>query len=707
MFDSQNGLFFEFDGQTLCAVRRNSVYQISGRSTLTHGSSTVTQTSLEYPTSYSKQLTVGDYISVRGQSYRIIDIASDTSLTISPAYRGTTATNVIVNKTVDAKIAQSQWNIDRCDGTGPSGYNLDLSKMQMFYIDFTWYGAGFVRWGVRGPNGNIIYVHKMANNNLNSEAYMRSGNLPARYENNNIPPLTTITATVGTSDTSMAVSSTAAFPSSGTLCIRDGSHYEYVNYTGKTTTSFTGLTRIQAGSSVSGVTFTAAAGATQGTVSSATGLQIGQRAYGTGSPNAISDGTYITAISGTTVTLSQPIGAINPTVIFAPMSAASAATFTYSATAPVPVELFQPTFSPAISHWGTSVIMDGRFDDDKSLIFTYGQTSFTSIGGASNTTVAVGAPSGVTTLSLASPSNLVAGQSVTGTNIATGSIITTNTTTTTYPITAISSNGSAVTYSIANTTGFAVGQLVTISGATTAGCNGTFTITVVNANTSIVVASTVSATTSTATATLYTATLNQNTSGVVSGNGVFAGATSKALFSIRISPSVDNGTSGQFGQRELINRMQLILRSLDITTRSASSNFLVRAYLNATPSTFVNWTNAIGTAVGAINGTVNSSLAQIADYSASTASANTWVYGGEVTGGMFVNGTTSLDLSIVRDLGNSILGNGSPQVASGGNNQTGYGIYPDGPDTLTIVVTNLSTTSVDVTGRIGWTEAQA
>ena len=34
------------------------------------------------------------------------------------------------------------------DGTGPSGYNLDLSKMQMYYIDYSWYGAGFVRWGL-------------------------------------------------------------------------------------------------------------------------------------------------------------------------------------------------------------------------------------------------------------------------------------------------------------------------------------------------------------------------------------------------------------------------------------------------------------------------------------------------------------------------------------------------------------------------------
>jgi hypothetical protein len=712
VFDQQNGLFFEFDGQQLWAVRRNSVYQLSGRSTVTQGSSTITQTSAEYPTSYSRQLTPGDFVSIRGMSYRIIDIASDTSMTISPAYRGATATNVVINRTTDLKIPQSQWNIDRCDGTGPSGYTLDLSKMQMFYIDFTWYGAGFIRYGVRGPNGDVIYVHKIANNNLNSEAYMRSGNLPARYESATIPPLTTTTATVGTSDTTMNVVSTAAFPTSGLLLIRDGSHYEYVNYTGKTATTFTGLTRQQAGSAVGGVTFTAAIGAVTGTVSSATGLQIGQRAYGTGNPNAIPDGTFITAIAGTTVTLSQPIGLANPTVIFAPMQgASSAAAFTFSATAPIPVELAQPTFAPAVSHWGTSVIMDGRYDDDKSLIFTYGQTNFTSVGGTLGSLITVGAPTTTTTLSLgttATASNVVAGQTVTGTNIAANTIVTTNPVTTVYNITAISGSGTVVTYSTSNTANLVAGQVVTITGATTAGYNGVFTVASVVANTNFTVSSTVTGTGSTARATLVTVTLNQNTSGAVSGLGSFSGATSKALFSIRVAPSVDNGIVGAFGQRELVNRMQLVLRSLDVTTRTATSNFLVRAFLNATPSTYVNWTNAIGAQPNAVTGTVNSSLAQIADYSAATSSANTWVFGGEVTAGFFVNSTTSIDLSAVRDLGTSILGNGSPQVNSGGTTLFGSnGTYPDGPDTLTIVVTNLNESAVDVTGRLGWTEAQA
>jgi len=209
-FDDQNGVFFEFDGTTLYAVRRSSTLQIGGRISVTAGSSTVTQTDAEFPTGFSKQLRIGDWISIRGQSYKVQDIASDTSMTIVPPYRG--ASNVTygtITKMVETKVAQSAFNIDRLDGTGPSGYNLDLSKMQMFFIDYSWYGAGTIRWGIRATDGNVIYCHRMANNNVNSEAYMRSGNLPARYETTTQAVSTFLTATLANNATTMTVNSTA------------------------------------------------------------------------------------------------------------------------------------------------------------------------------------------------------------------------------------------------------------------------------------------------------------------------------------------------------------------------------------------------------------------------------------------------------------------------------------------------------------------
>jgi len=544
-FDSQNGLFFEFDGQTLYAVRRSSTFQLSGRVSVNQNDNTVTQTNSSFPTYFSKQLNVGDFVVIRGVSYRIIDISSDTSMTISPSYRGASVTNATMSKTVDTRVAQSSWNIDKCDGTGPSGYNLDLNRMQMFYIDYSWYGAGFIRWGVRGPDGNVIYCHKLANNNVNTEAYMRSGNLPGRYESQTIPPTTFVTSTLSNVATSLSVSSTTGFPPSGTIVVRNSSTYEYMNYSGTTSNTFTGLTRAGSGATVS-VTYTSGSNVGSATT---TNLQVGMRVIST----AVPTGTFITSIGTGTITLSNAAltgGAVSS--IIPPMGVSSAQTFTYTGVDPIAVELAYPTYSPTISHWGTSVIMDGRFDDDKSLVFTYGQTTSTAI----------------------------------------------------------------------------------------------------------------------------------------------SSGTARALFSIRLGPSVDNGRIGVFGARELINRMQLTLRALDITAIPASgnANLLVTAILNGVPSSTTAWTDAVGGSTTV----VNSSLAQIANY----AGGSTTVSGGETTAGFFVgSGAASIDLTQVRDLGNSILGGGG----ANSNSQ----IYPDGPDTLTIVVQNLAAQSCNVLGRLSWTEAQA
>jgi hypothetical protein len=172
--------------------------------------------------------------------------------------------------------------------------------------------------------------------------------------------------------------------------------------------------------------------------------------------------------------------------------------------------------------------------------------------------------------------------------------------------------------------------------------------------------------------------------------------------SIRVAPSVDNGIPAAFGLRELVNRMQLQLRALDLTVvGSTTGNILIQILLNGQPYnsvglTNVAWTNAIKGATF----TPNSSLCQIADYSTVGATGSqTYLNGGEVTGGFFTNSTTQIDLNSVRDLGNAILGGGSLSSRDG--------IYPDGPDTLTIVATNVSTVAQQVIGRLTWTEAQA
>jgi hypothetical protein len=68
---------------------------------------------------------------------------------------------IIVTKTVDTKIPQEDWSIDICDGSGVTGYNLDLSRIQMAYIDYSWYGAGKIRFGFKTTDGQVQYCSRV------------------------------------------------------------------------------------------------------------------------------------------------------------------------------------------------------------------------------------------------------------------------------------------------------------------------------------------------------------------------------------------------------------------------------------------------------------------------------------------------------------------------------------------------------------------
>ena len=482
MFDQQNGFFFEFDGQTLYAVIRKSTDQISGKVGVTLGSQIVTGTN----TFFSSQLKPGDQVVIRGMAYLVQNIQSNTSMTVYPEYRGVTTSNCICTKTVEIRTSQSGWNIDTVNSgtrslTNPNGFQLDLTKMQMFYADYSWYGAGAVRFGFKDQRGEVIFCHRVVNSNVNYEAYMRSGNLPARYETNTLPARTHLTATLAAATTTggtITVDATTLFPSSGTVILTQstatGAYSEYITYSAKTATTFTITARAQTG--------------------------------GVG----------------------------------------TAQTFTYSATAPIKVELYAPQAAQTLSHWGSSVIMDGGYDDDKSLVFNTGMT-----------TPMVTATAG-----------------------------------TRYP-----------------------------------------------------------------------------------------------LMSLRLAPTVDNGITGLLGAREIINRMQLALRSIGTYTTNVA--FRIEILLNARVS---------GGTFAPVGG---SSLSQIC-YHTNTQT----VAGGESMFAFYAtaNDTNSMDLEQVRDLGTSILGGGTTLSFPTGNNEK----YPDGPDIVTVIAIPLtSNASSSIVARLNWTEAQA
>lgn len=82
---------------------------------------------------------------------------------------------------VDNEVTQPNWSLDKMDGTGESGVELDFSKAQILVIDFEWLGVGRVRMGFN-VNGKTYYAHEFNNANNLSEVYMSTPNLPLRYE---------------------------------------------------------------------------------------------------------------------------------------------------------------------------------------------------------------------------------------------------------------------------------------------------------------------------------------------------------------------------------------------------------------------------------------------------------------------------------------------------------------------------------------------
>ncbi len=79
------------------------------------------------------------------------------------------------------RIPQSSWNIDNFDGSGPSGVAADWTKSQIFVIDFEWLSAGLVRFGFIN-DGRFAYCHAVAHENTLAGAYMRTPNLPLRWQ---------------------------------------------------------------------------------------------------------------------------------------------------------------------------------------------------------------------------------------------------------------------------------------------------------------------------------------------------------------------------------------------------------------------------------------------------------------------------------------------------------------------------------------------
>lgn len=82
---------------------------------------------------------------------------------------------------VPTTVTQSQWNLDKMDGTGSSGITLDVTKSFIIFMDLQFLGMGRVRVGF-DIGGIIIYVHQFLCANVITGPYMQSASLPIKAE---------------------------------------------------------------------------------------------------------------------------------------------------------------------------------------------------------------------------------------------------------------------------------------------------------------------------------------------------------------------------------------------------------------------------------------------------------------------------------------------------------------------------------------------
>ena len=82
---------------------------------------------------------------------------------------------------VDTEVNQADWNGDKLNGSGASGFTLNAATSNILFIDIEWLGVGSVRVGFV-INGQLITAHTFYNANNLTTVYMQTANLPIRYE---------------------------------------------------------------------------------------------------------------------------------------------------------------------------------------------------------------------------------------------------------------------------------------------------------------------------------------------------------------------------------------------------------------------------------------------------------------------------------------------------------------------------------------------
>ena len=91
------------------------------------------------------------------------------SLTSTGTCAGTFATTYagLTSSLTSAFVAQTNWNVDKCNGRGPSGFNLEHTKGNVYEIKMQYLGYGPIVYSIENEAGIVMEVHKIMYPNSN------------------------------------------------------------------------------------------------------------------------------------------------------------------------------------------------------------------------------------------------------------------------------------------------------------------------------------------------------------------------------------------------------------------------------------------------------------------------------------------------------------------------------------------------------------
>lgn len=81
-------------------------------------------------------------------------------------------------------VAQADWNVDRLDGTGPSGMTIGVTDDNIYWLDIQWLGAGRVRFGTY-YRGQRVVAHEYYHEGNGGQPHSTTGSLPMCFAQSN------------------------------------------------------------------------------------------------------------------------------------------------------------------------------------------------------------------------------------------------------------------------------------------------------------------------------------------------------------------------------------------------------------------------------------------------------------------------------------------------------------------------------------------